>query len=184
MPVILVRHPEGSLDHGRKATLAQKLTDVLLTMEGGARTAGGVAFASVLFAEVKNGDWWVGGHTDGKYVVPPGKFLVYVTIPEGYMNGAQKSEVHAQVNDAIVSVAGDNGERGSGASVLVIIYEVTEGNWGSGGRTLSMASIADAVGLSKSGERFKWVRAYFAAKARHFAASGYPADVGGLLPPG
>jgi hypothetical protein len=45
------------------------------------------------------------------------------------------------------------------------------------------AAIADAVGLSKSGERFKWVRAYFDAKARARAAANYPPDTGGLLPP-
>jgi hypothetical protein len=43
--------------------------------------------------------------------------------------------------------------------------------------------IADTVGLPKSGERFKWVRAYFDAKARARAAANYPPDTGGLLPP-
>ena len=63
----------------------------------------------------------------------------------------------------------------------VIIDEVTEGNWGAHGKTISLASIADTVGLPKNGERFQWVQAYFAAKARQFKAAGYPAGVGGLL---
>jgi hypothetical protein len=58
---------------------------------------------------------------------------------------------------------------------------VTEGNWGAGGQTISLASIADKVGLPLDGDRFGWVRAYFDAKNRQFAAAGYPADVGGLL---
>jgi len=48
-------------------------------------------------------------------------------------------------------------------------------------KEISLDSIADSVGLPKSGERFRWVRSYFEAKARQFASAGYPVDVGGLL---
>src|ERR1700689_4455336 len=106
MPVLQVYFPAGSLIDERKAALAQRLTDVLLTMEGGAKTAGGRAFATVLFTEVPKSDWWVGGSTDSTYVAPPGKFLVRVSVPEGYMNKTHKTEVHAAVNAAIVASAG------------------------------------------------------------------------------
>jgi hypothetical protein len=33
-----------------------------------------------------------------------------------------------------------------------------------------------------TGERFAWVAACFAAKARQCASVGYPTDTGGLLP--
>jgi len=176
-----VHYPEASLDATRKAALAQRLTDVLIAMEGGADTAGGRAFAWVLFTPVKEGDWWVGGKADDTAVAPPGKFLVHVTVPEGYMNAAHKTEVHVAVNAAIVDIAGRTDAPNLGASVLVVIDEVLEGNWGARGRTISLASIADTVGLPKDGERFAWVRAYFTAKGRQFAAAGYPADTGGLL---
>ena len=182
MPVLQVYHPQGTLDGDRKAALAQKLTDVLLTMEGNARTAGGFGFATVLFTPVAEGDWWVGGRTDATYVAPPGKFLVRVAIPEGYMNQAHKTEVHVAVTAAILAVVGNAADPKQGGSCQVIIDEVPEGNWGAGGKTISLANIADKVGLAKNGERFKWVRSYFAAKARQFAAAGYPADTGGLLP--
>ncbi|MGJ7506550.1 tautomerase family protein [Variovorax sp. GT1P44] len=177
MPIIQLHHPAGSLDKGRKAALAQRLTDVLLTMEGGAKTPGGLAFASVLFTEVLEGDWWVGGCSDSTHGAPPGRFLVHVSIPEGYMNQAHKSEVHALVHGAIVESAGP----GSGAGVLVIIDEVREGNWGAGGQTIGMRRISKAVGLSPDSERFQWVQAYFDAKARQYAQAGYPTDLGGLL---
>jgi phenylpyruvate tautomerase PptA (4-oxalocrotonate tautomerase family) len=118
---------------------------------------------------------------DDSFVAAPGKFLVHVTIPEGYMNAVFKTDVHASVNTAIIDVMGAAGDLGSGASVLVVIDEVTEGNWGAAGRTLSLASIAGTVGLAKGSDRFSWVRAYFEAKHRQFAAAGYPADTGGLL---
>jgi len=80
-----------------------------------------------------------------------------------------------------VAVTGNPNDRGQGGSVQVIIDEVAEGNWGANGKTISLASIAETVGLPKNGERFQWVRAYFDAKARQLAAAGYPADLGGLL---
>jgi phenylpyruvate tautomerase PptA (4-oxalocrotonate tautomerase family) len=181
MPVLQVYYPEGSLQGERKAALAQRLTDVLLTMEGGAKTPGGRAFATVLFTEVAATDWWVGGRTDATYVAPPGKFLVRVSVPEGYMNKTHKTEVHYAVNAAIVAVVGTPGD--PGANILVIIDEVPEGNWGARGETISLSTIADTVGLGKTSERFQWVRAYFDAKARARAAANYPADTGGLLPP-
>lgn len=181
MPVLQVYHPADAMDPQRKATLAGKLTDVLLTMEGGTRTPGGLAFATVLFTAVPEHDWWVGGRTDDTHVHPPGKFLVRVSIPEGYMSQQHKSEVHAMVHQAMVGVLGDSSAADCGGSILVIIEEVTEGNWGCAGRTISLASIADSVGLPKDGQRFKWVLAYFAAKARQFAAADYPADTGGLF---
>jgi phenylpyruvate tautomerase PptA (4-oxalocrotonate tautomerase family) len=186
MPVLQIYFPAGLLIDERKAALAQRLTDVLLTMEGGAKTDGGRAFATVLFTEVPKSDWWVGGSTDSTYVAPPGKFLVRVTVPEGYMNSRHKSDVHSAVNAAICDVVGDGSphqDAHQGANVLVIIDEVPEGNWGARGQTISLAMIADTVGLPKSGERFKWVRAYFAAKARARTAANYPPDTGGLLPP-
>ena len=182
MPVLQVYYPQGTLGAERKAALARSLTDVLLTMEGGAKTPGGLAFASVLFTEVARGDWWVGGRSDATYLVPPGEFLVRVSIPEGYMSQTHKSAVHAMVNASFIEAPGGASDPRAGASVLVILEEMIEGNWGVRGHTISLASIADSVGLSKGGERFKWVKAYFAAKARQFAAAGYPADTGGLLP--
>jgi phenylpyruvate tautomerase PptA (4-oxalocrotonate tautomerase family) len=182
MPVLQVRYPKGALDSKTKGALAAKLTDVLLSMEGGARTPGGLAFATVLFAEVQLEDWWVGGTTDSTHVGLPGKFLVNVTVPEGYMSQPDKTSVHAMVNQAFLEVLGDPKDATQGANILVTIEEVPEGNWGCRGETISLAAIADSVGLSKTGERFRWVKAYFAAKARQFAAAAYPSDTGGLLP--
>lgn len=184
MPIIQVHYPEDALDDARKADLARRLTDVLIAMEGGVDTSGGRAFAWVLFTPVKPGDWWVGGRQDDHFVDPPGRFLVHVTIPEGYMNARHKSEVHASVNAAIMAIMGRAEEPNLGRSVLVVIDEVTEGNWGAAGRTISLNAIAGTVGLSRDGDRFTWVRAYFAAKRREFEAAGYPADVGGLMEPG
>jgi phenylpyruvate tautomerase PptA (4-oxalocrotonate tautomerase family) len=181
MPLMNVRYAAGSLDKTAKAALAQWLTDVLIKMEGGANTWKGRAFAWVLFTEMAEDDFWVGGRTDDEFVAAPGKFLVHVTIPEGYMNASHKSQVHAWVTSALVDVTTPH-NRAPGESVLVVIDEVTEGNWGAGGRTISLDNIAEAVGQPKDGPRFQWVQSYYEAKAREYAAAGYPPDAGGLLP--
>jgi phenylpyruvate tautomerase PptA (4-oxalocrotonate tautomerase family) len=90
MPIMQVYHAEDALDAAAKEKLAQRLTDVLITMEGGANTWGGRAFAWVLFTPVKAGDWWIGGRRDEQFVHSPGCFLVHVTIPEGYECAAQE----------------------------------------------------------------------------------------------
>lgn len=189
MPIIQVHHPAGRLDAATKADVARRLTDVLVTMEGGANTPKGRGFAWVMFHEIAAEDWWVGGRTDEHYVASPGRFLVYVTIPEGYMNAAHKGYVHAAVTSAIVEATRSSAPPSTGvavdwtegASILLVIDEVTEGNWGAAGTAISIGSIAGSVGLPKDGERFAWVRAYFAAKGRALLAAGYPADMGTVL---
>lgn len=178
MPIIQVQHRRSSLDAEQKAAIAARLTDLLLQMEGGARTEGGKAFATVVFNPVDDADWWVGGRNDDGYVHPPGAFLVTISIPEGYMNQAHKNEVHAGATAALTQVLAPDQ---AGASILTMIDEIPEGNWGCAGRPISIASIAGTVGLDLAGERFAWVRSYFDAKARTRAAAGYPADAGGLL---
>jgi phenylpyruvate tautomerase PptA (4-oxalocrotonate tautomerase family) len=179
MPIMNVCYGAGDLDEAAKADLAKKLTDVMIRMEGGANTRGGRAFAWILFKELAQGDWWVGGETGNGYVSPPGRFLVHVNIPEGYMNAEHKSEVHAWVTEAILAATAASGQD-VGRSIQVIVDEVPEGNWAAAGHTISLASIADSVGLAKTGRRFAWSKTYFAAKARARAAAGYPADAGGL----
>lgn len=179
MPIMDVRYAAGALDKEAKAALAQKLTDVLIRMEGGANTPGGRGFASVFFTAFAEDDWWIGGSAGDDYVSPPGKFLVHVAIPEGYMSIAHKNEVHAWVAAAITEVAGVSDP---GRSILTVIDEVTEGNWGNAGHPISLESIAETVGQSNQGERLRWSRAFFEAKARAMAAAGYPKDAGGLIP--
>jgi phenylpyruvate tautomerase PptA (4-oxalocrotonate tautomerase family) len=178
MPIMEVHYAAGRLDKAAKAELAGRLTDLMIEMEGGVGAAQGRAFAWVLFDEKGEDDFWVGGRAGDEFVAAPGKFFVRTLIPEGYMNAQEKSRVHAGVADAILATAGKDG---SGASVLVVIEEVTEGNWGARGRTLGLAAIADAVSLPKDGARFPWSRRYFAAKARERTLAGFPEDAGGIM---
>lgn len=179
MPIMNVRYGAGDLNDASKAKLAKSLTEVMIRMEGGANTRGGRAFAWVLFEELAQSNWWAGGEIGNAYVSPPGRFLINVNIPEGYMSAGHKAEVQTWVTAAILAATGASGED-AGHSIQVIIDDIPEGNWAAAGRTISLANIAGSVGLSKSGPRYAWSKTYFAAKARARAAAGYPADTGGL----
>lgn len=173
MPIMDVRHSADALDAPVKAELARRLTEVMIRMEGGTDTPGGRDFASVFFSTFAEDDWWIGGRA----VSAPGRFLIHVWIPEGYMNVAAKNEVHALVGAA---VAAATGRADPPDGLLTIIDEVSEGDWGRAGRPISLSAIAAAVGQPQDGPRMRWSRAYFEAKARAMAAANYPPDTGGL----
>jgi phenylpyruvate tautomerase PptA (4-oxalocrotonate tautomerase family) len=184
MPIMNVHYVQGTLTSAQKQDLAERLTALMIRMEGGAGTEGGHAFAWVIYDEIATGNWWAGGRTDQTYIRPPGCFLVDVRIPEGYMNAQHKTEVQAGVNAALMAATGQNpSEQKAGGSCQVVINEITEGNWAAAGKPISIASIAGSVGLAKNSDRFAWVKKYFTAKASALKAAGYPSDLGGLLPP-
>jgi phenylpyruvate tautomerase PptA (4-oxalocrotonate tautomerase family) len=181
MPMVQLTHVKGALSDAQKEQLSERMTQVLLMIEGEADTPGGRSIAWVLFNEVEPTTWAVGGRFDGTYVAAAGKFLVFVTVPEGSMSQPKKSAVHKAVNDAILEVTGTADTPGGGRSAWVIINEVTEGHWGAGGKTFSIAQIARIAGVPLDGDLFGYVRDYFGAKRRVFEGAGYPADTAGIM---
>ncbi|WP_114238777.1 4-oxalocrotonate tautomerase [Dyella sp. C9] len=182
MPIIHVFYPKGMLDTNRKALLAEQLSAIMLAMEGGFGTRAGYGLATVLMTEVPSTDWWVGGLTDDTFVAAPGKLIARVSIPEGYMSQPHKSWVHYEVHAAVLATIADPDGEPQGGSIQVIIEEIKEGQWGANGQTISLADMADAVGLKKDGDRYRWVESYFSAKKALLEKAGFPRDVGGVLP--
>ena len=90
--------PSARSTKATRGQLARRLTDVLIRMEGGADTRGGRTFAWVISPPSPADDWWVGGRADDAYVVAPREVSGQRLVPEGYMNGAHKNEVHAWVD--------------------------------------------------------------------------------------
>jgi len=181
MPMVQLTHVKGALTDEQKDQLSERMTRVLLMIEGDADTPGGRSIAWVLFNEVEPRTWAIGGRFDATYVGQAGKFLITVTVPEGSMNQTNKSAVHKAVNDAVLDITGIPDQDGAGRSVWVIINEVTEGHWGGGGRTISVGQIAKIAGVPLDGDLFAFVKNYFNAKKRVFAGADYPADTAGLM---
>lgn len=181
MPLAHVTFVRDSLSAEQKRELAERMTAVLLEIEGGADTPGGRSIAWVLLNELGNDTWAVGGRFDDTYVSPAGKFLVDVEVPEGSMNQERKSRVHKAVNDAILELTGTQHLPGAGRSAWVRVSEIPEGAGGTSGKTASVTGIATIAGVDLDGEIFDFTKRHFAAKERAFAQHGVPADASGRL---
>lgn len=187
MPLAHVTYVRGALTAEQKRDLAERMTAVLLEIEGGADTPGGRSIAWVLLNELDNDAWAIGGRFDDTYVSAPGKFLIDVEVPEGSMNQQRKSRVHQAVNDAILALTGTTGQPKAGRSVWVRVTEIPEGAWGTSGKTASVTGIATIAGVHLDGEIFDFTKRHFAAKERAFEAHEVPKDASGRLlerPPG
>ena len=68
MPMVQLTHVKGALSDAQKEQLSERMTQVLLMIEGEADTPGGRSIAWVLFNEVEPTTWAVGGRFDGTYV--------------------------------------------------------------------------------------------------------------------
>lgn len=181
MPWAHVTYVSGSLTHEQKTELAEKMTAVLLDIEGGADTPGGRSIAWVLLHELDNDKWAIGGRFDQTYASAAGKFLVDVEVPEGSMTQERKSQVHAGVNGAILELTGTAGVPQAGRSVWVRVSEIPEGHWGTSGKTASVTGIATIAGVDLEGEIFDFTKRHFAAKERAFETLGIPQDAAGRL---
>jgi phenylpyruvate tautomerase PptA (4-oxalocrotonate tautomerase family) len=179
MPLVTLHHPKNSLTPDQKAQLGEELTNVLLMIEGGQDTPGGRSIAWVMFNEIAEDSWYVGGRLDDKFVSPSGKFLAIVTVPEGSMNQERKSKVHAAVNDSLLRCVGKADIAGAGRSVWVQVNEIPEGHWGTSGKTAGVLGIAMVAGLTPQAPILDFTRAYLEAKTRGLDSNAYPKDTAG-----
>ena len=179
MPMCTVHYPAGSISEEQKAALGEEMTNVLLMIEGGQDTPGGRSIAWVMFNEIPEANWFVGGKTDRSFVSEAGKFLVVVTVPEGSMNKERKSLVHKAVNDSFLKLTGTQGVEAAGRSIWVQIAEIPEGHWGTSGKTAGVMGIAMIAGLTPQSPILDYTRSYLDAKERWMDGAAYPEDAAG-----
>jgi phenylpyruvate tautomerase PptA (4-oxalocrotonate tautomerase family) len=179
MPMIHFHYPAGSLTAVRKNDLAERLTHVLIEIEGGSGTDGPKArsISWVMFYEIANGSWAIGGKFDDSYVSPPGKFLVNVHVPEGSLSSDRKALVHRMVDQAVfdtfdMPVPDDPESRNP--SIFVQITEWPQGNIGALGKTWGLADIGGYVGGGGDPAIHQHGNAYMKARAKFRATAGFP----------
>lgn len=179
MPMCTVHYVKNSITTEQKKALGEEMTNVLLMIEGGQDTPGGRSIAWVMFNELQEEDFFIGGRTDAAYVSEAGKFLVVVTVPEGSMNKERKSLVHKAVNDSFLKLTGTSDIPGAGRSVWVQVNEIPEGHWGTSGKTAGVMGIAMVAGLTPQSPILDFTRAYLDAKESWMETAGYPSDTAG-----
>ncbi len=172
MPMIRVTHHHDAFTPVQKAQIAEKLAEAILIAEFGTITAGGQAVSYVLFNEVDpKTSWFVGGKIE---TTPPkgGRFLFDAYIPVGAATQAEKTELQTSIHDAVVDILGLDGVFPARIGDWVLIHEIGEGDWGTGGRTVGVSDIMSVGGALP--ERNAYIEAFKAAEQRKRDAHGYP----------
>jgi phenylpyruvate tautomerase PptA (4-oxalocrotonate tautomerase family) len=147
MPMVDITMVRGALTKEQRARLTEKLTHVLLVIEGGMNKAldnpASRSIAWVLYHEVAPEGFAVGGDPDSPLAPEGGKFRVVVTVPDGALDvDGRKSAVVTAVHGALREVLELPPEAGVKWAPWVIIHEVRNGNWGAGGLVRRLPDIA------------------------------------------
>jgi len=180
MPSITIDYVTGSLSKSQKNDLAEKLTHVLLQIEGGVDNPAARSIAWVRFREMESDDWFIGGRSDATYEAAAGKFLVELNVPEGSMDMDRKSQAHRSITYAIIETVGeDKSEKGIARSIWVQIFEWPEGQLATSGNTASMLGIAAIAGIPLNDPVLDFSKAYFEAKDRLYDSAEFPAKTAG-----
>jgi phenylpyruvate tautomerase PptA (4-oxalocrotonate tautomerase family) len=170
--MIRITHHRGAFTEAQKAQIAEALSSAVLITEFGVETPGGQAVSYVLFEEADpKTTWFVGGKPE---LNPPkaGRFLFDVFIPVGAATQAEKTELHAVVNQVVAKTLDVDGAFPSRIGDWVLIHEIPEGNWGAGGQTVGVRDIMSVGGALP--ERAEYVEAFRAAEQRMYEAHGFP----------
>ena len=117
MPMMTVQHPPAALNQTKKDELAEDLTKVILAIEGGADTPEGRSIAWVRFQPIEQGDWYLGGKSEGTFEAEAGRWLIELNVPEGSMDQERKTECHKAITKAILRVTGKTGVEGASRSI-------------------------------------------------------------------
>lgn len=174
MPMVNVTMPVNALDEAQRAALSEKLTHVLLMIEGGVDNREARSIAWVLFHEVKAAHWAVGGSMGNEHSVEGGRFLITVTVPEAALSAERKARVVEAVHVAVRDVLGLPHATGENWAPWVIINEVTDGNWGAGGAIRRLPEIAGYARVTDPAIMAHTI-SYLETKGRLHAEAGWPA---------
>lgn len=174
MPMVKVTMLKGALTPEQKDVLTDRLTHVLLMIEGGTDNPAGRAIAWTLYEEIDPKDWAIGGKFDGTYEAPGGRFLFSVTVPEASLSPERRPLIIEAVNTALMETLDLQPDDMAGKSAWVHIHEIPEGHWGAGGEVFGVEKIFHLWGVKDDGQRMKYIRSYLDAKERAKADHFFP----------
>ncbi|GAA2077246.1 hypothetical protein [Actinomadura alba] len=145
MPMIDLTMPSGALADDSKAELMEALTRTLLKWEGakpGNKAAESIAWTFLHESALVT--------VAGRPTQQP-RYRVVVGVPQGTLDSDAKAGLVAEVTERILR-AEMNGRPPTpedGFRVWVIINEITDGNWGGGGRIFRLADILTFAGAGE-----------------------------------
>lgn len=138
MPMIEVTAPDGALSRDQQDRLMQRLTETLLKWEGAPKDSQVArAISWGYYHTMPRGDFYIAG-------VPSAspRLKVEITTPVGALGEKTRAGLVAEIETIMRE---ETGETGGGGNHWVLLREIAEGHWASGGRIFRMADIRDAV---------------------------------------
>ncbi|MBC6461990.1 tautomerase family protein [Actinomadura sp. HBU206391] len=145
MPMIDLTMPSGTFTGDSKAELMETLTRTLLKWEGakpGNKAAESIAWTFLHESALVT--------VAGRPTQQP-RYRVVVGVPQGTLDGDAKAGLVAEVTEQILR-AEMNGQAPAPEDsfrVWVIINEITDGNWGGGGRIFRLTDILTFAGAGE-----------------------------------
>ena len=137
MPMCDIYIPEGALERGAEKALVKEVSDLLVTHE--MRRITDLIDDPTEIQAVHHNETYVAGEIPE---APHYKFEV--TIPEGMIDDVFRDSIAADLTRAVAQAEGGKW-RHVAARVWVFTYEVPDGSWGGGGRTIHIGQTADYV---------------------------------------
>lgn len=131
MPLIDLTYPAGTFTPEARTALADELGVVLRRAERAPETQFFRDITWMNIHELPEGTVFAAGRP-----VEAPVFRVHVTVPDGALSERRKAEFIAEAT-RVISTAAGLGEA-DGLRVWVLINEVPSGNWGAGGRVVTI----------------------------------------------
>ena len=142
MPMVDLTVPTGALSPDFQAQLAQELTDIVIKWEEGT-DAPGYGYAAWTYIHEA-----AGVAIAGK-LRPPAKpplYRVIVSVPKGSLNAKRKAGLVADVTETIMRIEPRDLWGADPNRVWCIVNDVPDGDWGAGGRILTLRDLVAMFG--------------------------------------
>jgi phenylpyruvate tautomerase PptA (4-oxalocrotonate tautomerase family) len=139
MPKIDLTYSAGALSPEATAELPAKLAATLLKWEKAPDTE---FFRSVSWTHLH--ELAAGATHDANGADAPAHFVVDVTTPEGALSDRRRAELAKEMTGQVLEAAGLSAEE-DGIRVWILMHEVAEGSWATGGGVVRFEALREAA---------------------------------------
>jgi phenylpyruvate tautomerase PptA (4-oxalocrotonate tautomerase family) len=147
MPMLDAYIPEGALTASAEEDLIARLTDILLEHEGADPT--NPIARSIAWVFLHRPSVFVAGRAAGEP-----RYRIVASVPEGQFDDERRQAIVAAITEAVLDAENGAYERDP-MRVWVFPNEIPDGQWGGGGRIVTLADIAGLVlGDAERGRKY------------------------------
>ena len=167
---VITRKP---LTQETKVSLAMALAKTVTTVEVGSATEAARYVDWMWFRVLPADDWAVGGEFSDTYVRGRTMCCAHIIAPEAFLNRDLQLKVIAEVTNRLrEALVTDPDDDGSG--IWVVLTEIPQGKWGTGGQPIPLAKLIDTMDGNVSQDRRAEMDAHFSGYDKMKDSFGIP----------